>query len=431
MFWNEEIETISRADLEKLQLERLNHTMLHAVNSPCYQDKWAGMSIKPGEIKSLDQLREVPFTEKQDLRNGFPYGNLATPNKDVVRVHVSSGTTGVPTAVYHTQDDLDNWTDLVARCLFMVGMRPEDIFQNMIGYGLFTGGLGLHYGAERLGALVIPSGVGNSSRQISLIRQFNVTSTHVIPSYALKLLDSFREAKIEPRDLSLRLMIIGAEPHSEEARQRIEEAYGVFAANCFGLSEMNGPGVAFECPEKSGLHLWEDNYILEIINPDTLEPVPDGEVGELVLTSLCRRAMPLVRYRTRDLTAVIPGQCACGRTHRRIARISGRSDDMFIIKGVNVYPMQVESVLMGFEDVGNNYVIILTNDGPVDFMTVRVELHEKNRTMDNETMERLGRRLSRALRDEVLVSANVELVAPDSIPTPPGKAVRVEDKRDR
>ncbi len=431
MFWNQEIETISRPDLEKLQLERLNKTMLNAANSPCYQQKWADMSIKPGEIVSLEQLREVPFTEKQDLRNGFPYGNLATPNKDVVRVHVSSGTTGVPTAVYHTQQDLDNWTDLVARCLFMVGMRPEDIFQNMIGYGLFTGGLGLHYGAERLGALVIPSGVGNSSRQISLIRQFNVTSTHVIPSYALKLLDSFREVKIDPRDLSLRLMIIGAEPHSEEARQRIEEAYGVFAANCFGLSEMNGPGVAFECPEKSGLHLWEDNYIMEVIDPDTLEPVPDGEVGELVLTTLCRQAMPLVRYRTRDLTSIIPGQCACGRTHRRIARISGRSDDMFIIKGVNVYPMQVESVLMGFEDVGNNYVIVLTNEGPVDYMTVKVELHEKNRTMNSENMERLARRLGRALRDEVLVSANVELVAPESIPTPPGKAIRVEDNRDR
>ncbi|ADK83799.1 Phenylacetate--CoA ligase [Desulfarculus baarsii DSM 2075] len=429
MFWNQEIETLERGKLEQLQLQRLNKTLLQAANAPFYKDKLTDSAGRPVQLKSLEELAGLPFTEKKDLRAGFPYGHLATPRRDVVRVHVSSGTTGVPTAVYHTQSDLDNWTDLVARCLYMAGMRADDIFQNMIGYGLFTGGLGLHYGAERLGAMVIPSGVGNTSRQLSLIRQFAVSAVHVIPSYALKLLDSLREMKLDPRDLGLRLLIVGAEPYTEEARQRIEHSYGAFACNSYGLSEVNGPGVAFECPHKNGMHLWEDNYILEVINPETLEPVADGQQGELVLTTLCRQAMPLIRYRTRDLCTVLPGPCACGRTHRRISRIAGRTDDMFIIKGVNVYPMQVEATLMGFKEVGNDYVIVLTNDGPVDYMTVRVEIAERYRTMDSETMAKLSQRLGRALRDELLVSTRVELLPPESIPAVVGKAVRVDDRR--
>jgi len=301
-----------------------------------------GKGISPEDIRSLEDLRRIPFTTKEDLRRGFPYGFLAVPKDEVVRLHASSGTTGTPTVVYHTRRDLEVWADLVARCLYMVGMRKEDVFQNMMSYGLFTGGLGLHYGAERIGALVIPSGAGNSRRQITLMRQFGTTAIHIIPSYALKLLETFQEMGLDPKEMKLRMAFVGAEPHTEEVRRRIEEAYGIDAFNSYGLSEMNGPGVAFECPYKEGMHVWEDSYILEVIDPETLEPVPDGEEGELVLTTLRREAMPLLRYRTGDLAFVYPDPCPCGRTHRRISRIKGRTDDMFIIKGVNVFPMQVD-----------------------------------------------------------------------------------------
>jgi phenylacetate-CoA ligase len=299
-----------------------------------------------------------------------------------------------------------------------------------VGYGLFTGGLGLHYGAERLGAAVIPSGVGNSRRQIALIRQFKTTSFHAIPSYALKLLETFREIGVDPKtETALRIGVVGAEPYSEETRQRIEAGYGVFAANCYGLSELNGPGVAFECPHKTGMHLWEDNYVLEIVNPKTLEPLPDDVVGEIVLTTLKREAMPLIRYRTRDLAMIQSGPCPCGRTHRRISRIRGRSDDMLILKGVNIYPMQVEQVLMSFGEVGNNYVIVLDRKGSVDQMTVRIEVTPDLLGMGLEGLVDLRRKLTNSLRDEILITPKVELVEPGSLAPGEGKAVRVVDNR--
>lgn len=430
MYWQKELETIAPSDLAALQAERLSQTVTWAQAAPFYRERLAGLD--PAAIKTPDDVRCLPFTTKDDLRAAFPFGHLAVAKSQAVRLHASSGTTGTPTAVYHTKRDLQNWANLVARSLFMAGVRPGDVFQNVVGYGLFTGGLGMHYGAERLGSMVIPAGTGNSRRQIALMRQFNTSVAHVIPSYALKLLSTFKEMGLDPKkDTHLRIMIIGAEPHTEEARQRIQEAYGVRAVNSYGLSEMNGPGVAFECAEQNGMHLWEDAFLLEVLDPETLEPKAPGEVGEVVLTTLTRRAMPLIRYRTRDLAAILPGACPCGRTHKRLGRIAGRSDDMFIIKGVNVYPMQVEAVLMGYKECGNNYLILLESAGDSDQMTVRIETTENARTLSANEFQRLEARLARALRDEILVTPKVELVAPGSLPAGPGKAERVKDQRPR
>ncbi|KMY68876.1 phenylacetate--CoA ligase [Desulfocarbo indianensis] len=430
MFWQKDLETISKNDLAALQAQRLAQTVAWAKAAPFYKDRLSGVDAEA--IKSPEDVRRLPFTTKDDLRGAFPFGHLAVPKSQAVRLHASSGTTGTPTAVYHTKRDLQNWANLVARSLFMAGVRPGDVFQNVVGYGLFTGGLGMHYGAERLGALVIPAGTGNSRRQIALMRQFGVSVAHLIPSYALKLAATFKELGLDPkRDTKLKIMIIGAEPHTEEARQRIQRAYGVRAVNSYGLSEMNGPGVAFECAEQNGMHLWEDCFLLEVLDPESLEPKAPGEVGEIVLTTLTRRAMPLIRYRTRDLASVLPGACPCGRSHQRLSRISGRSDDMFIIKGVNVYPMQVEAVLMGFKECGDNYLIELDAAGGADQMTVRIETTENARTMSSDEFERLAGKLARALRDEILVTPRVELVAPGSLPAGPGKAERVRDQRPR
>jgi phenylacetate-CoA ligase len=430
MYWQEEIETLPRPELERLQGERLAQSVARAKAAPFYAERLAG--VDPAGLRRPQDVARLPFTTKDDLRAAFPYGLLAAPQSQAVRLHASSGTTGAPTAVYHTKRDLQTWANLVARSLFMAGVRPGDVFQNLVGYGLFTGGLGMHYGAERLGALVIPAGTGNSRRQVALMRQFGTTCAHLIPSYAFRLLGVMAEMGLEPRrDTALRLMLVGAEPHTDEARRRIEEAYGVRAVNSYGLSEMNGPGVAFECAEQEGMHLWEDAFLLEVVDPASLEPVEPGQVGELVMTTLARRAMPLIRYRTRDLAAVLPGECACGRTHRRISRIAGRSDDMFIIKGVNVYPMQVEAVLLGRAELGGNYLIELEAGGAGDAMTVRVETSEKARTLDAAAMRRLAAELARRLRDEILVTPRVELAPPGSLPSGPGKAQRVDDRRPR
>ena len=318
----------------------------------------------------------------------------------------------------------------MARSMFAAGVRDSDVFQNICGYGLFTGGLGFQNGAERLGCLTIPAGAGNSLRQIKLMRDFGTTVAHAIPSYLGRLFEVFTEEKLDPRrDTRLHTLVIGAEPHTEEHRQRIQEMFGVKAYNSFGLSEMNGPGVAFECTEQNGLHVWEDAYIVEIINPHTLQPVPDGEIGELVMTTLDRQAMPVIRYRTRDLTRILPGPCPCGRTHRRLDRISGRSDDMFIIKGCNVFPMQVEGVLMKLPEVGEDYRILLDTLADQDEMVVEVEVKKDWFRGDLTLLDRLQRRISNLLRDEILLRPQVKLVEPGSIPKAEGKAVRVFDRR--
>ncbi len=430
MYWQPEIETLAPEALKALQLTRLRASLAQAAHAPFYAKRFAELDLHPEDLTSLDDLTRLPFTTKNDLRAGYPYGLMAVERDQAVRLHASSGTTGTPTAVLHTAADLEGWTQLVARSLYMAGLRASDVFQNLVGYGLFTGGLGMHYGAERLGCLVVPSGTGNSLRQVTLMRQLGTSAVHIIPSYAMRLLETFAELDLDPRrDSALRLAVIGAEPHSEDLRRRIEKGFGVTAINSYGLSEMNGPGVAMECQAQDGLHIWEDAYLVEIIDPDTLEPVPEGQVGELVLTTLGRQAMPLIRYRTRDLCSLLPGACACGRTHRRLSRIAGRSDDMFILKGVNIYPMQVETVLMGFKEVGNTYLIHLTRRDHNDQMTVRVEVTDKARTMGAEEMARLKKRLATALKAELLVSAQVDLVAPGSLPRAEGKAQRLLDER--
>ncbi|NLU39538.1 MAG: phenylacetate--CoA ligase [Bacteroidales bacterium] len=430
LYWEKEIETLSRKGIEKVQVEKLNHIIGIAMQSPYYGNLYAGMGIKPGAIEKIEDVRKLPFTTKQDLRNNFPWGFLSIDKKDVVRLHSSSGTTGNPTVIFHSKEDLSNWANLVARSLFTAGIRDTDVFQNICGYGLFTGGLGFQYGIERLGALSIPAGAGNSLRQIKLMMDYGTTAAHAIPSYLTRLYDVFVSEGLDPRrDTKLHTFVIGAEPHSEEHRRRIEEMFGVKAYNSFGLSEMNGPGVAFECSYQNGLHIWEDAYIVEIIDPISLEPVPDGEVGELVMTSLDRKAMPLIRYRTRDLTRFLPESCPCGRTHRRLDRISGRSDDMFIVKGCNVFPMQIEGVLMKIPEVGTDYLITLETIKDNDELIVEVEVKREWFSGDLDKLDRLTREINRRIRDEVLVSPIIKLVEPGSLPQSEGKAVRVIDKR--
>jgi len=430
MYWEKELEVLDRKNLEKLQVERLMTTLRQAVKSPYYgRNTEIGKTIKTG-IRSIEQIRELPFTTKEDLRNDFPWGFLSVDKREVVRLHSSSGTTGNPTVVYHNRHDLASWANLMARSLFTAGIRDTDVFQNMAGYGLFTGGLGFQYGVEKLGCLSIPAGAGNSLRQIKLMRDYGTTVAHAIPSYLGRLFDVFKEEGLDPRkDTKLHTLVIGAEPHTEEHRQRIEEMFGVKAYNSFGLSEMNGPGVAFECTEQNGLHIWEDAYVVEIIDPVTLQPVADGEIGELVMTTLDRQAMPVIRYRTRDLTRFLPGECKCGRSHRRLDRIAGRSDDMFIMKGCNVFPMQIEGVLMKLPEVGDDYRIMLETIDDQDEMIVEVEVKKEWFKGDLAFLDKLQKYITRLIRDEVLVRPLIKLVEPGSIPKTEGKAVRVFDHR--
>lgn len=428
MYLHPELETLSRAEIEALQLERLKKTVAQCMNSPFYRKRFAEHHITPADIRSLDDLQKIPFTTKQDLRDNYPFGLAAVPMEQVVRLHSSSGTTGTPTVILHTQKDLDEWANAVARCLYMVGLRPGDIFQNSSGYGMFTGGLGFQYGAERLGMLTVPAAAGNTKRQIKFITDFGTTALHAIPSYAGRLYEVMEEMGIDPkRDTKLHTLIIGAEPHSEKQRRRIEDMLGVKAYNSFGMSEMCGPGVAFECKEQNGLHIWEDYYIVEIVDPQTLEPVPQGEVGELVLTTINREAMPLLRYRTRDLTRILPGECPCGRHHIRLDRMKGRSDDMMILKGVNIFPIQIETILMQFAELGNDYLITLTNEEANDLMTVEVELKEF--CDDYPRLQALTKEITRQLKDEILITPVVRLVPKGALPKQEGKAVRVKDLR--
>ena len=429
-YWQKDIETMGREQLQELQLKRLKETVKLAVNSPFYKEVFEKNGLTPDSIQTLDDLQKIPFTTKNDLRTHYPFGMAAIPIQKCVRIHSSSGTTGNPTVVLHSARDLDQWANQVARCMYMVGLRDTDVFQNTSGYGMFTGGLGFQYGAERLGALTVPAAAGNTKRQIKFITDFGTTCLHIIPSYATRLAEVMYEMGIDPRrDTKLHTVCIGAEPHSEEQRKRIEQLLGVKAYNCFGMSEMNGPGVAFECPEQNGLHIWEDYVIPEIINPTTLEPVPEGEIGELVLTTINREAMPLLRYRTRDLTRFIPGECPCGRTHRRPARFVGRSDDMIILKGVNIFPIQIEKILMNFKELGSNYLITIETVGYNDEMLIEVELSDLF-TDDYSALERLAKEVTRQLKDELLLTPRVRLVGKGSLPAPEGgKAVRVKDLR--
>ncbi|MEZ6853621.1 phenylacetate--CoA ligase family protein [Halodesulfovibrio aestuarii] len=430
MLYFDPAEGWSREEIEQAQVARLRATIAQARKAPIYCNRFDEMGITPDSIQSVDDVRKLPVTTKDDLRAQYPDKMNTVPRKDIVRMHASSGTTGSPTVIHYTQSDLDSWSDLVARCLHMVGVRPEHVFQNMTGYGLFTGGLGLHYGAERLGCLTMPSGPGNTKRQFMLMKDFNTYAAHIIPSYALYLGAALRDMGMAPEELPLGIVVTGAEPHTEEARQRIEKLLGVKAYNSYGLSEMNGPGVAFECTEQHGMHIWEDAFLPEIVDPVTLEPVADGEIGELIMTTLCRTGMPIIRYRTRDLTRFITDECPCGRQHRRIDRILGRADDMLIIKGVNIYPMQVERVLMEFSEVGENYVIELERENFIDQLRVKVEIKEEHFVEDMRVLQGLQRKIASRLCSEILITPRVEIVQHNSLPKSEGKAQRVVDKRE-
>lgn len=419
----------SRDTIEKTQLTRLKNSVAQAAKSPFYARRLSEAGLCAEDIASLEDIRHVPFTTKDDLRASYPDQMVCVPQKKLVRMHASSGTTGSPTVIHYTQNDLNTWANLMARCMHCIGVRADDVLQNLTGYGLFTGGLGVHYGSERLGCQTIPAGAGNTKRQLKLMRDFKTTVAHIIPSYALYLGATMRDAGEDPANLPLRTVLTGAEPHTEETRRRIEELLACKAYNSYGLSEMNGPGVAFECTEQDGMHVWEDAFIAEIVHPETLEPLPDGEIGELVMTTLCREGMPILRYRTRDLTRIIPGKCACGREHRRIDRIAGRADDMLIIKGVNIYPMQIEQVLMSFEEVGENYLIILERENDIDQIRVQVELKEEHFVEDMRILQGLQKKIAMQLRSEVLVTPRVDLVQQNSIPKGNGKAKRVDDRR--
>jgi phenylacetate-CoA ligase len=429
-YWNPEIEKMPRGELEALQLKKLKAEVGHALKTSFNRPRLEAAGIQsPEDIKTLADLRRLPFTTKHNLREGFPYGFLSIPKEEVVRLHASSGTTGVPTTIYFNRNDIKQWAGYMARCIYGTGCTKSDVFQNMISYGLFTGGLGLHQGGEEVGMLVIPSGSGNTARQFKLMQDFGTTVLHATPSFLLHVESKMREAGVRRESLSIKRAFAGAEPYSEDTRRRIEKLLNIDVFNSYGLSEMNGPGVAFECQCKNGMHLWEDGYIAEIINPDTLEPVADGETGELVLTILCREATPILRYRTRDLTGFYTEPCACGRTHRRIRRITGRSDDMLIVNGVNVFPSQIEEVIMGMKEVGNNYLIVIEKEGVLDRLTVKTEVSQDIFIDDSRPLNALREKIRETLQVSISISPRVELHESGSLPVSEGKAVRVQDLR--
>jgi phenylacetate-CoA ligase len=429
-YWDKETETLPREELEKLQLKLLRESVDRALRTPFYKKRLSQAGISAGDdILSLRDLEKIPFTTKQDLRDAFPDGMLAVDRSQIVRLHASSGTTGTPTTIYFTKKDLERWASYVARCIYGTGCTRDDVFQNMITYGLFTGGLGLHYGAEMVGMLVIPSGPGNTGRQFKMMKDHRTTVVHATPSFLLHLHSKMEEEGYSLSGLALRKAFAGAEPYSEDTRRRIEQLWNIDVYNSYGLSEMNGPGVAFECQHKDGMHLWEDGYIAEIVHPDTLEPVADGETGELVLTILCREAMPILRYRTRDLTSFYTDPCPCGRTHRRIRRITGRTDDMLIINGVNVFPSQIEEVIMGIKEVGNNYLIQVEKEGALDRLTVKTEVGPNIFMDDARPLNALKERIRHALQTTISINPKVELHEPGALPVSEGKAKRVIDMR--
>lgn len=429
-YWDKDIETIERDSLKALQLKYLKETVGAALKTPFYKQRLNYAGINSGaDIRSLDDLEKIPFTTKDDLRECYPAGLLAVSLEDVVRIHTSSGTTGTPTVIYHTKQDLDIWTELVARCIVATGAGKKDVFQNMMSYGMFTGGLGLHYGAERVGMTVIPVGGGNTKRQMQLMKDFQTTVVHITPSYMLHIQSKLEEFGFSRKDFALKKAYLGAEPYCENTRKKIESLFGIDAYNSYGLSEMNGPGVSFECVHKCGMHTWEDTYLMEIIDPKSSKVLGEEKEGEIVFTNLRRRATPLLRYRTRDLAYIHKGKCACKRTHRRLSRITGRTDDMLIINGVNVYPSQIEEVIMRVPQVGTNYQIYLEKDGTLDKLIVKVEIYSKMFTGDLKQLDLLKAKLSDELRASIILHPHVELHEPGSLPVFEGKAKRVVDNR--
>ena len=431
MIWDDEFETLPREALEALQLKRLMATAERVYATvPFYKKKFDECGFKPSDIKSLKDLQRLPFTTKLDLRDNYPFGLFAVPMEQVVRIHASSGTTGKQVVVGYTRRDINTWAELMARSLAASGAQKNDIIHNAYGYGLFTGGLGVHYGAEKLGASVIPISGGNSKRQIIIMQDFGSTVLTCTPSYALFLAETAEEMGVDIKKLKLRVGIFGAEPWSEKMRDEIERKLNIQAIDIYGLSEVIGPGVSIECIEaKKGLHIFEDHFIPEIIDPQTGKVLPYGEKGELVFTTITKEAFPLIRYRTRDISVLYPQPCKCGRTHLRMERVSGRSDDMLIIRGVNVFPSQIESVLMTIKGVEPHYLLIVDRQGNLDTLEVHVEVNESVFSDEVKDLQTLGRSIEKEIKDLLGVNAGVKLVEPKTIQRSEGKAQRVIDKR--
>ncbi len=433
MIWNDEFETLPREAIESLQLKRLQQTVARVYATvPFYKNALDKLGIKPADIKKLEDLQRLPFTLKQDMRDNYPYGLFAVPLEQIVRIHASSGTTGKPTVVGYTRRDIETWTELMARSFVAAGANKGDVIHNAYGYGLFTGGLGAHYGAERVGASVIPMSGGNTKKQLMIMKDFGSTVLTCTPSYSLFLAEVAAEEGIDIRNLSLKVGIFGAEPWSEKMRLEIEAKLNIKAIDIYGLSEILGPGVGIECVEaQHGLHIWEDHFIPEIINPETGEVLPEGEKGELVITTITKEGIPLIRYRTRDITRLSKEPCICGRTHSRIERLSGRSDDMLIIRGVNVFPSQIESVLFNIKEVEPHYQLIVDRDGTLDTLEVQVEVNEQSFSDEIKELQGLSQRIRKEIKDLLGVTCNVRLVEPKTIARSEGKAVRVIDNRQK
>ena len=431
MLWNDEFETLPREAIESLQLKRLQQTV-QRVNAtvPFYREGFRQAGVTPDKIRSLDDLRRLPFTLKQDMRENYPYGLFAVPLDQIVRIHASSGTTGKPTVVGYTRRDIETWSELMARSFVAAGAHRGDVIHNAYGYGLFTGGLGAHYGAEKLGASVIPMSGGNTKKQIMIMQDFGSTVLTCTPSYSLYLAEAAAEEGIDFRQLKLRVGIFGAEPWTESMRNEIEEKLNIKAIDIYGLSEILGPGVGIECIEaQKGLHIWEDHFLPEIINPETGEVLPVGEQGELVITTITKEGIPMIRYRTRDITRLIPEPCICGRTHVRLERMSGRTDDMLIIRGVNVFPSQIESVLMRIDGIEPHYQLIVDREENLDTLEVQVEVNEGAFSDEIKVMQDLSSRIRKEIKDLLGITCKVRLVEPKSIARSEGKAKRVIDKR--
>jgi phenylacetate-CoA ligase len=433
MIYNEEFETLPREAIEALQLKRLQQVVSRVYsNVDFYKKSFDKAGVSPDNLKTLDDLKRFPFTTKQDLRDNYPFGLFATPMSNVVRLHASSGTTGASTVAGYTKRDIENWAELMGRCFVAAGLTKNDIIHNAYGYGLFTGGLGAHYGAEKIGASVIPMSGGNTKRQIMILQDFRPTAICCTPSYALNLAEQGRAMGVDMRELALRVGIFGAEPWSEKMRAEIEKALNVKAMNIYGLSEIMGPGVSMECAEaRDGMHIFEDHFLVETINPKTGEVLAPGEEGELVFTTLTKEAVPLIRYRTRDISRLNPAPCVCGRTHVRMGRVMGRSDDMLIIRGVNVFPSQIEAVMVGIEGLEPHYQLIVDREGTLDTLEVQVELTEKQFAGADEVkvLQKLEGQLKKDMKDYLGITAKVKLVEPQSIQRSEGKATRVIDKR--
>ncbi|WP_066640258.1 phenylacetate--CoA ligase family protein [Desulfolucanica intricata] len=428
-YWDQKNETMSRDELVNVQLEKLRK-LVYKVNQnvPFYQKAFEQVGLTAGDLSSIDDLRHLPFTTKQDLRDNYPYGLFAVPMDEVVRVHASSGTTGKPTVVGYTKNDLSTWADLVARALTMAGTTKSDFVHNAFGYGFFTGGLGIHYGAERIGATIIPISAGNTDRQIMIMRDFGSTILTCTPSYALYLAETAEGMGMD--SIHLKAGLFGAEPWTDQMRRQLEDKLGILALDIYGLSEVLGPGVGCECSEKAGLHIFEDHFIVEVIDPVTGTPLPDGEKGELVFTTLTKEALPVIRYRTRDISVIHREKCACGRTHARIERITGRTDDMLIIRGVNVFPSQIESVLLEFGETEPHYQLVVDRKDNLDSLEIWVELSANMFSDRVRFLEDLEARLRHRILSVLGISSRIKLVEPHTIPRSEGKAKRVVDRRD-